>query len=243
MTKPSRRRSKGLEWPDVDSAVMLPKAAIPIGSSPPAWEIAASAPPVTTASQRPSPMRRKALPMAWVAEAHAVTTVSHGPRRPKRIEIAAAPAFPIIIGTSRGETRRGPLAMRRIICSWIVARPPVPVPKMTPTRPGSAPSSPASASAPAAAAIENWAKRSVWRASFGSNHPAGSKAPTHWGPTAAEPDRPAKKASLPMPQDARTPRPVTTTRRRGPRSVTASRPRVRRPGRPYRPRRARSRRR
>ena len=93
---------------------MLPKAAIPIGSSPPAWEIAASAPPVTTASQRPSPTRRKALPMAWVAEAHAVTTVSHGPRRPKRIEIAAAPAFAIIIGTSRGETRRGPLAMRRI---------------------------------------------------------------------------------------------------------------------------------
>ena len=147
---------------------MLAKAVMPIGSSPPAREIAASAPPVMTASQRPSPTRRKALPMAWVAEAHAVTTVSHGPRRPKRIEIAAAPALPIIIGTSRGETRRGPLATSVTIWSWIVASPPVPVPKITPARAGSVPSSPASVRASWAAATESWAKRSVWRASFGS---------------------------------------------------------------------------
>jgi hypothetical protein len=37
-----------------------------------------------------------------------VTTFSHGPCHPNRIEIPAAAAFDIIIGTRKGETRRAP---------------------------------------------------------------------------------------------------------------------------------------
>ena len=101
MTKPSRRRSKGLEIPELESAVMLVNAARPISA------IAASAPPVMTASQRPYWMRRAALPMDWVPAAHAVTTVSHGPRQPNRIEMAAAPALPMIIGHEEGRHPAG----------------------------------------------------------------------------------------------------------------------------------------
>src|SRR5487761_2665404 len=111
---------------------MFANAATPIGGVAPVGLIAASAPPVTTTSQRPEEMRRAALPIAWVAEAHAVTTVSHGPRKPNRIEIAAAPALDIIIGTRRGDTRRGPFSNKTVICSCNVCRPPTPVAKITP---------------------------------------------------------------------------------------------------------------
>jgi hypothetical protein len=69
--------------------------------------MAASLPPVITASHVPAAMRRAALAMAWVLAAQAVTVASHGPRHPNRIETVAAPAFDIIIGTRNG---RDPLA-------------------------------------------------------------------------------------------------------------------------------------
>ncbi len=52
---------------EVDIAVMLRKPAMAVGV------IAASVPPVTTASHRPLAISRAALPMAWVPAAHAVT--------------------------------------------------------------------------------------------------------------------------------------------------------------------------
>ena len=61
-------------------------------------------------SHRPVVIRRKAFPMACVLAAQAVTVTSQGPRNPYRMEMAAAPALAIIIGTRNGETRRGPLA-------------------------------------------------------------------------------------------------------------------------------------
>src|SRR3954453_5917884 len=97
MTKPSRSTSYGREMPLDDSAVMLENPATPVGV------IAASEPPVITASQMPSEMRRAALPMAWVLAAHAVTVDSHGPRQPNRIDTVAAAALLIIIGTRNGD--------------------------------------------------------------------------------------------------------------------------------------------
>ena len=84
MTKPSRRTSKGRDCPLVDSAVMLPKAASATGV------IAASAPPASTASQRPVAIRRWAARIECVPDAQAVVIVSHGPRQPRRIETVAA---------------------------------------------------------------------------------------------------------------------------------------------------------
>ena len=59
-------------------------------------------------SQRPVAMSRAAAATEWVPAAHAVTTHSEGPRHPTRIEIWAAPALAIIMGTRNGETRFAP---------------------------------------------------------------------------------------------------------------------------------------
>ena len=93
-----------MERPVVDSAVMLAKAAIPTLVMP-----ASAAPPMAT-SQRPEATSRAAWAMEWAPAAQAVMTVSEGPCQPSRIETAAAPAFDIIIGTRRGDTRRAPFS-------------------------------------------------------------------------------------------------------------------------------------
>ncbi len=62
-------------------------------------------------SQRPDATRRAAPPMAWVPAAQAVQITSDGPRQPRRMEIPAAPALAIIIGTRHGETRSGPFSL------------------------------------------------------------------------------------------------------------------------------------
>ena len=154
MTKPSRRASNGREWPEVERAVMLVKAAMATGC------MLASAPPPTATSHRPEATRRAAAPMAWDPAAQAVTMTSDGPCQPWRMEIPAAPALAIIMGTSRGETRRAPFSLYTITCSARVSKPPTPVAKMTPALAGSASISPASSTAMSAAAMLNWAKRS-----------------------------------------------------------------------------------
>lgn len=83
---------------------MLAKAAVPTGVMP-----ASAAPPRAT-SQRPEATSQAAWAMEWAPAAQAVMTVSDGPCHPRRMETAAAPALDIIMGTSRGETRRAPLA-------------------------------------------------------------------------------------------------------------------------------------
>ena len=163
--------------------------------------MAASAPPPMATSQRPVATSRAAAAMAWVPAAQAVAIVSHGPCQPARMETWAAPALAIIIGTRKGETRRAPFSWNTPICSSSVSRPPTPVPKMTPERSGSAPRSPASASAMSAAATENWANRSTRRTSFGPNQADGSKS-RHPALARRAPGRcrPSQKASRPMPQ-------------------------------------------
>ena len=101
---------------------MLPKAASATGV------MAASAPPASTASQRPVAIRRWPARIECVPDAQAVVIVSHGPRQPRRIETVAPPAFAIIIGTRNGETRRGPFSSNTPIWASIVLRPPTPVP-------------------------------------------------------------------------------------------------------------------
>ncbi len=83
---------------------MLVKAAMPTLVMP-----ASAAPPMAT-SHRPDATSRAAAAMLWAPAAQAVVTVSEGPCQPSRIEMLAAPALDIIIGTSRGETRRGPFS-------------------------------------------------------------------------------------------------------------------------------------
>ena len=85
MTNPSRRASKGREWPEVDKAVMFAKAAIATGCMP------ASEPPPMATSQRPDATRRAAAAIAWVPAAQAVQITSEGPRHPNRMEMPAAP--------------------------------------------------------------------------------------------------------------------------------------------------------
>ena len=137
MTKPSRSASKGRDTPMLDRAVMFVKPWMPTGV------MAASELPVMTASHRPAAIRRAAFATEWVPAAQAVTVVSQGPCQPWRMEIEAAPAFDIIIGTRNGETRRGPFSWKMRICSSRVCSPPTPVPKITPLRRGSAVISPA----------------------------------------------------------------------------------------------------
>ena len=84
---------------------MLVKAAMATGCR------LASAPPLTTTSQRPDATRRAAAATACVPAAHAVTKTSAGPCQPNRMEIPAAPALAIIMGTRRGETRRAPRSL------------------------------------------------------------------------------------------------------------------------------------
>jgi hypothetical protein len=163
MISPSRSLSNGRQIPDFEAAVMLTKPWRATGV------IDASDPPLIITSQRPSMMSRAALPMAWVPAAQAVTVVSQGPCSPKRIEMPAAPALAIIMGTRKGETRRGSFWWYVRIWSSSVSRPPTPVPMSTPARAGLTPRSPACSTAMEAAAMAIWAKRSMRRASLGES--------------------------------------------------------------------------
>ena len=175
----------------------------------------ASLPPARTTSQRPCAMSRAALASAWVPAAHAVQVFSAGPWKPCRMETAAGAALGIIIGTMKGETRREPFSCLTRICSSRVAMPPIPVPMNTPRRNESAVRVPACSRAMSAAAMANWVHLSLRRISFGlSKWGDGSKSWTRRSPSGASPQRPSQKASVPMPQEATTPIPVTATRRR-----------------------------
>ncbi len=127
----------------------------------------ASVAPATTTSALPSRTMRTPSPMALAPAAHAVEMQSAGPVKPKRMEIIPAAALGIIIGTKNGLTRLAPRARKVDSFSSMVSRPPTPVAAITAHRLGSAPNSPASSSASAAAPNPSCVKRSTRRASFG----------------------------------------------------------------------------
>ena len=109
-TKPSRAVSQGRETvvgsPGFfESAIMLANAAMLSG-----W-IAASVPPATTTSARPSRIWSTASEIASLPEAQAETGVLTAARAPTyRLTLAAA-ALGISMGTASGETRRGPFSL------------------------------------------------------------------------------------------------------------------------------------
>ena len=65
----------------------------------------ASAPPVTAQSTEPARTMWKAMPMAWVADAHALATAKAGPRKPHAMEIWLAGALTMSLGMVSGNTR------------------------------------------------------------------------------------------------------------------------------------------
>ena len=67
---------------------------------------AASEPPEIHISLRPLRMFQKASPMAWLADAHAVTMHIFGPFSPNSMEMQPLAAFPISFGTQKGDTLR-----------------------------------------------------------------------------------------------------------------------------------------
>ena len=72
--------------------------------------------------------------MQWFAVAQAVTIAMFGPRRPCSIEMKPLAMLLIIIGIMNGEVRLGPLVSIWVTCASIVAKPPTPLPIITPTR-------------------------------------------------------------------------------------------------------------
>ena len=201
--------SKGRDRPLRDSAVMVVNPATVVGV------IDDSAPPASTASQRPSKTIRAPAATEWVPAAQAVVRVSHGPRQPCRSATAAAPALGMTIGMVKGETRPGPRAASTPTCVSRVPTPPMPVPSCTPARAGSTSGAPpAWSSAISAAATAKWVKRSWWRASLPDSQGEGSKSSTRRSRAVGGAVRsPCQNASSPVPAGDTTPMPVTTTRR------------------------------
>ena len=168
--------------------------------------------------------------MAFVPEAHAVTSVSTGPSNPHKIDICPDAILAIIIGTAKGFTFPGPLFSIRSTVSSIVPIPPIPVPITVPARAASSfvMSNLASAIAILAAATANWAFLSICLTVFLSpTNVSASKFFTSpaifTGNSEASnsvikptPDTPFNKFSqnvdTPIPTGDTTPNPVTTTR-------------------------------
>ena len=87
-----------------ESAIMFANAAIGSG-----WT-AASVPPASTTSARPSRIWSTASATASLPDAHAETGVLTAARAPTYRLMLAAGALGISIGTASGETRRGPFS-------------------------------------------------------------------------------------------------------------------------------------
>src|SRR5438067_2835694 len=146
------------------------------------------------------------------------------------MEICPPTRFTMMEGMKKGFTRRWPLLTAVRWVSSRVARPPMPLPTITPTRSPSGLSIARAASLRAicVAARPNWMKRSLRRASFLSMNCAGSKSLTSpamrlgrsfaskrvMGPMPLFPARmPCQVGSLPIPSGVTRPIPVTTTLR------------------------------
>ena len=95
------------------------------------------------ASMSASPRRivSHASPIAWPPVAQAETVVKFGPVIPKLIAIWPAPTLGMPIGMRNGLIRSGPRRALVVMPSTRVPTPPRPVPRMTPVRSASSPSS------------------------------------------------------------------------------------------------------
>ena len=175
MTKPSRSPSNGRDARTGsslrrDSARIAPKPAMPTGHT------AASVPPQSITSARPSRIESRPSPMAMFDAAQAVHSERSGPRVPSSIETQPAPRFGMIDGIENGLTRSGPRVVSVSQQSWKERRPPMPVATAAPMRSASlAMSIPESDSACRAAASTRCVNRSIRRTCFLSTQSAASK--------------------------------------------------------------------
>ena len=112
--------------------------------------------------------------------------VSHGPCQPTRIEIPAAPALAIIIGTRNGEIRSAPLLEEDadLLLERLEAADAGGEDHAGAVGVG-ADARRRRRAAMSAAATENWAKRSTRRTSLGPNQAVGSKSGTRRVPSGA----------------------------------------------------------
>ena len=74
----------------------------------PTWLIAASVPPQSITSARPSRIASTPSPIAMFDAAQAVHCDESGPRVPSSIDTQAAPMFGMISGIEKGLTRSAP---------------------------------------------------------------------------------------------------------------------------------------
>ena len=144
----------------------------------PAAPITDSAPPVIIISALPSFKVSMAVTIAFVLEAHALTTAKLGPRNPCFIEICPAAISNIIFGIKKGLNLGVPSPCTKLVTSSLkVFKPPIPLAKITPTRSWSTLFSviPASATAWSLATKAICAKRSSFLASLRSMNSVASK--------------------------------------------------------------------
>ena len=120
----------------------------------------ASVPPAIIVSASPRRIVSEASPIAWPPVAQADTVVKFGPVIPKLIAICPAPTFGMPIGMKNGLIRSGPRSALIEMPSTSVPTPPSPVPRITPVRSASSPSSragrPAWSIASRVATSPNW---------------------------------------------------------------------------------------
>ena len=100
----------------------------------PTGQTAASVPPQSIMSARPSRIASMPSPMAMFDAAQAVHWDSSGPRVPSSIETQPAPRFGMIDGIEKGLTRSGPRVVSVSQQSWNDFRPPMPVATAAPIR-------------------------------------------------------------------------------------------------------------
>ncbi len=79
-------------------------------------------------------MHRKAVPMALVPAAQAVTVQLMGPLAPYRMETCPAARLGRTAGIVKGESLLGPLCSRTVCSFSMVLSPPMPEPMIVPTR-------------------------------------------------------------------------------------------------------------
>ena len=190
----------------------------------------ASAPPVIITSASPNWMMRKASPIAFAPEAHAVTVEFVGPLAPKRMLTSPVNMLMIIIGIKKGLILVAPFSIKTVCWFSSVSIPPIPEPITTPVlSPIARTSKFESWTAICAAAMPYWVKRSIFFISLFSPNAVASKFfnsaanLTSW-PEASNrvmrsmPLLPAnafvQNSDAELPIGVTAPRPVTTTRRR-----------------------------
>jgi len=133
----------------------------------PSAQTEASVPPAMTAVASPRRIHSAASPMAWAAEAQALTTARFGPLAPCSIAIIPAGMSAIIDGTVNGETRRTPCMWRFNVARSSTSSPPTPDATSTPASlPSAVMSSPESVTASRAATSASWMQRLLRRASL-----------------------------------------------------------------------------